>query len=407
MSPPEKHAWIDASAGIAGDMLLGALVDAGTDLEDVQRSVDAVVPAAVRLDTETVTRAGLRALKINVRVLVDDPPHRTWRSIRELLEAAELPEPVRNNASAVFARLAEAESHVHDVPAEAVHFHEVGALDSIGDVVGVCAALHAIGATSLSAGVVSLGSGVTSSSHGQVAVPVPAVTYLARGWRVQAGGRGELTTPTGMALLSTLAPEQSELPAMELDAVGVGAGTADRPGRANVTRVLLGSVSTPRQDPADQAVVLEANIDDLDPRLWPGILARLMTAGALDAWLTPILMKKGRPAHTLCALARPDGVSAVREVILSETSTLGVRQHHVSRHALPRAWVDVELGSGTVPVKIGYRDGVILQVTPEFDGVAAYAAEHGEAEHRVMQRALTAAASLGIQQGAALPSSVR
>jgi uncharacterized protein (TIGR00299 family) protein len=406
MSPPEQHAWIDASAGIAGDMLLGALVDAGADLEVVQRSIDTVIPDAVRLETEIVTRAGLRALKINIRVLIEDPPHRTWRSIRDLLASAELPTPVRDSASAVFARLAGAEANVHGVPAETVHFHEVGALDSIADVVGVCAAFHVIGAMSISAGVVSLGSGARSSSHGEIPVPVPAVTDLARGWRVQAGGRGELTTPTGMALLATLAGEQTELPAMELSAVGVGAGTADPAGRANVTRVLLGSVSAHRTDSADQAVVLEANIDDLDPRLWPGILTRLLTAGALDAWLVPILMKKGRPAHTLCALARPDAVAALRDIILSETSTLGVRHHGVSRLALPRAWIDVEIGSGTVPVKIGYRDGVIVQVTPEFDAVAAYAAEHGEAEHSIMQRTLVAAATLGIKQGAAIPSSV-
>ena len=406
MSPPEQHAWIDASAGIAGDMLLGALVDAGADLEVVQRSIETVIPDAVRLETEIVTRAGLRALKINIRVLVEDPPHRTWRSIRDLLASAELPTPVRDSASAVFARLAGAEANVHGVPAETVHFHEVGALDSIADVVGVCAAFHVIGAMSISAGVVSLGSGARSSSHGEIPVPVPAVTDLARGWRVQAGGRGELTTPTGMALLATLAAEQTELPAMELSAVGVGAGTADPAGRANVTRVLLGSVSAHRTDSADQAVLLEANIDDLDPRLWPGILTRLLTAGALDAWLVPILMKKGRPAHTLCALARPDAVAALRDIILSETSTLGVRHHGVSRLALPRAWIDVEIGSGTVPVKIGYRDGVIVQVTPEFDAVAAYAAEHGEAEHSIMQRTLVAAATLGIKQGAAIPSSV-
>ena len=157
-----------------------------------------------------------------------DQPHRTWRSIRDLLGSADLPTPVRDSASAVFARLAEAEAKVHDVPAETVHFHEVGALDSIADVVGVCAAFEVIGAMTVSAGVVSLGSGVTSSSHGEVAVPVPAVTHLARGWRVEAGGRGELTTPTGMALLAALAAEQTELPAMELGAVGVGAGTADR-----------------------------------------------------------------------------------------------------------------------------------------------------------------------------------
>ena len=407
MSPPEIHAWIDASAGIAGDMLLGALVDAGADLEVVQRSIDAVIPGSVRLETETVTRAGLRAIKINVRVLVGDPPHRTWRSIRDLLASAELPAPVRDSASAVFARLAEVEANVHDVPAETVHFHEVGALDSIADVVGVCAALHAIGDVSVSAGVVSLGSGVTSSSHGEVAVPVPAVTQLARGWRVQAGGPGELTTPTGMALLATLADEQTELPAMELGAVGVGAGTADRPGRANVTRVLLGSMSAPHNDSADDAVVLEANIDDLDPRMWPGILTQLLSAGALDAWLVPILMKKGRPAHTLCALARRDAVAPIRDIILSVTSTLGVRHHGVSRLALPRAWIDVEIGSGAIPVKIGYRDGVILQVTPEFDAIATYAARQGEPEHSILQRALAAAADLGIKQGAAIPSSVR
>ena len=399
MSPAGKHAWIDASAGIAGDMLLGALIDAGADLEAVQRSIDAVVPASVRLDTEIVTRAGLRALKINVRVLVEDPPSRTWRSIRELLASADLPASVRDKASAVFARLAETEAHVHDVPAETVHFHEVGALDSIADIVGVCAALHSVEATSVSFGVVSLGSGVVASGHGELPVPVPAVTQLARGWRVQAGGLGERTTPTGMALLATLAEEQTELPPMELDAVGVGAGTAETPGRANVTRVLVGSVPERQSGQAEQAVVLEANIDDLDPRLWPGILARLMTAGALDAWLVPILMKKGRPAHMLCALTRPDAVAAVRELILSETSSLGVRHHSVNRFALPRAWVDVELGSGTVPVKIGYRDGVILQVTPEFDAVAAYAAELGESEHAVLQQALAAAASMGITQG--------
>jgi uncharacterized protein (DUF111 family) len=194
---------------------------------------------------------------------------------------------------------------------------------------------------------------------------------------------------------------------MELGAVGVGAGTADPAGRANVTRVLLGSVSAHRNDSAEQAVLLEANIDDLDPRLWPGILTRLLTAGALDAWLVPILMKKGRPAHTLCALARPDAVAALRDIILSATSTLGVRHHGVSRLALPRAWIDVEIGSGTVPVKIGHRDGVIVQVTPEFDAVAEYAAEHGEPERTIMQRTLVAAATLGIKQGAAIPSSVR
>ena len=232
---------------------------------------------------------------------------------------------------------------------------------------------------------------------------MPAVTQLARGWQFQAGGVNSPPPPGWPCSPRWPRSRPSCQPWSSAPSEWVPA----RPiaGRANVTRVLLGSVSAQRNDSADQAVVLEANIDDLDPRLWPGILARLLTAGALDAWLVPILMKKGRPAHTLCALARPDAVAALRDIILSETSSLGVRHHVVSRLALPRAWIDVEIGSGTVPVKIGYRSD--RSGDPEFDAVAAYAAEHGEPEHSIVQRTLLAAATLGIKQGAPVPSLVR
>ena len=408
-TPASRHAWIDASAGVAGDMLLGALVDAGADLSVLQRAVDAVVPGSVRLVQGRVTRAGIAARKVDVEVLVEDPPHRTWTSIQDMLTAADLNERVRGNALAVFERLAEAEGRVHGVPAADIHFHEVGALDSIADVVGVCAALDDLRISDLSAGEVALGSGHVRSAHGQIPVPVPAVTQLAGGWRVTAGGSGELTTPTGMALLAALCTSCTDLPAMTLDTVGAGAGSKDFPGRANITRVVIGLRADPAGStrPGDPAVLLEANIDDLDPRLWPGVLAQLMQAGASDAWLVPVLMKKGRPAHTLSVLCHPGRAEALRDTILVGTTTIGVRQHPVTKYALPRAWVDVELHGRTVAVKIAHRDGLILQASPEFDEVAGVAADRGRPQHEVLAEATSAAAAAGLRAGAAVPPGAR
>ncbi|HEU4346598.1 MAG TPA: nickel pincer cofactor biosynthesis protein LarC [Actinoplanes sp.] len=400
-----RHAWIDASAGVSGDMLLGALTDAGAGLTAIQLAVDAVIPGAVRLTAGTVSRAGLRAIKIDVELLADDPPHRTWRDIRDLLARAALPERVRDRATAVFARLAGAEAHVHGVPVEDVHFHEVGALDSIADVVGVCAALEDLGIATLTAGEVALGSGRARSAHGELPVPVPAVAQLARGWRVQAGGAGELATPTGMAAIRALASSCEDLPAMALDAVGVGAGGRDTPGRPNVVRVLVSAVAPAA--PAEPVVLLEANVDDLDPRLWPGVLARLLRSGAADAWLVPILMKKGRPAHTLSVLCHPSRAPDLREAVFRHTSTLGVREQQLRRVALPRAFVDVDVAGGAVAIKLGHRDGVIVHVMPEFDQVATLAREQSRPERLVLQDATTAAAAAGLSVGAKLPPNAR
>jgi uncharacterized protein (TIGR00299 family) protein len=404
-----RHAWLDASAGVAGDMLLGALVDAGADLGAVQRAVDAVVPGAVRLSATTVTRAGLRARRIRVEPLTGDAPRRTWTAIRELIAAADLVERVRDRATAVFARLADAEAHVHGVAPEDVHFHEVGALDSIADVVGVCAALEDLGVGSVTAGEVAVGSGRVRTAHGELPVPVPAVAQLSRGWHIRAGGVGELATPTGMATVRALATECEELPPMRVDAVGVGAGHRDTPGRANVVRVILG-VPPPDEAPdprAEPTVLLEANVDDLDPRLWPETLAGLLRCGALDAWLVPIVMKKGRPAHTLCVLCRPDRAAVLRDRIFRDTTTLGVREGALRRHALARAFVDVDVAGGTVAVKVGHARGAIVQVMPEFDDVAALARRLDRSERQVLAEATAAAVAAGLVVGAPLPANAR
>ncbi len=403
-APGDRHMWVDASAGVAGDMLLGALLDAGADRDRVAATIDAVIPGAVRLAVRSVTRAGLRAAKLDVHVLVPDQPHRTWRTIREMLVAADIPSRVRDKATRVFDRLAAAEAHVHGIASQDIHFHEVGALDSIADVVGVCAALHDLGVSRLTAGEVAVGSGRVTVAHGDIPVPVPAVLELSRGWRVRAGGSGELATPTGMALITGLAAECCDLPALSVRAVGVGAGSRDIAGSPNVVRVVLGeaAVAQPAGE-GETTVVLEANVDDLDPRLWPGVLTALLEAGAADAWLTPIVMKKGRPAQTLSVLARPNQVRTLREVIFHSTSTIGIRQGERQRFALPRTSAAVQLAGGTVQIKISHRDGVIVRATPEFEDVAAAAACGSQPQNDVLQEAMAAAWAAGLRPGMPVP----
>jgi uncharacterized protein (TIGR00299 family) protein len=401
-----RHAWIDASAGVAGDMLLGALVDAGADLEVVQRAVDAAVPDSVRLSAAAVTRCGQRATKITVEVITEDVPHRRWSTIRDSLVAAKLLDPVRDRALATFARLADAEAEAHGIAAGDVHFHEVGALDSIADVVGVAAALTDLGVTTVSAGAVAVGSGRVRAAHGDLPVPVPAVVRLSARWRVLAGGRGELTTPTGMALITALAQDCEDLPAMIMTGSGSGAGTKDFPDRPNITRVILGDRSPNVQSSptTEQLLIMEANVDDLDPRLWPGVIDRLLTAGAADAWLVPIVMKKGRPAHVLTVLCRPALVGALQQLILDHTTTLGVRSTRVSRTPLSRGWRSVDVAGHPIAIKVGYDTAGVRQVNPEFDDVADVAAAVGLAEREVLDRARSAARGAGLVIGESPPA---
>jgi uncharacterized protein (TIGR00299 family) protein len=426
-------AWLDVSAGSAGDMICGSLIDAGAPLAQIQNAVDAVIPGSIQLQTATVTRSGLRATNLTVKILTRDEDHRSWATIRDLLEQSDLHPDVLTSATAIFARLAEAEGRVHGISADQVHFHEVGALDSIADVVGSCAALHALGVGSLVAGPMALGSGHVNSAHGRLPVPVPAVLELVRGWDVVSGGTGELTTPTGAAIVTALSGGCLPLPAMTVQMIGVGAGDRDIPGRPNVVRVVIGTptpgtaermttaaaktdtpstvaatATTPPSIPsvgtvASVATVLETNVDDLDPRIWPGVLAQLMQAGAADAWLTPILMKKGRPAHTLSVLSTPDLAPALRAVILRETSAIGLRESSVIKHALDRIWAPVAVTGGTVRVKVALSGGVVVHATPEFDDVAALATASARPIREVLEEAIAATVSAGLATGQPAP----
>lgn len=387
--------WLDCGSGASGDMLLGTLVDSGVPLEVIRSAVEHVAPEPIRLAAEPVRRGGFAATRVRVEV-AESHTRRTWPDIRALLDDSDLAPAVRDRAAGTFKRLADAEATVHGGSADDVHFHEVGALDAIADVVGVCAGLEHLGLSALHASPVALGGGHIQAAHGTMTVPPPAVALLLRGVPTYGGPVDvELCTPTGAALLTEWVTGWGPQPAMTTATVGVGAGGRDLAGHANVLRLLLGE---PSQHPASRElptqVLLSTNIDDLDPRLWPRVLDALLAAGAADAWLTPILMKKGRPAHTLAALVPVESVAAVRAAIFAETPTIGLRVQEVGKDALDRRETTVEVAGRPVRVKLAVHDGVVVNAQPEYDDVANVASASGQPVKAVLAEAVARARAL-------------
>ena len=396
-------AWVDASSGASGDMLLGALLGAGVPLEVIAEAVATVAPEHVALRPESVVRNGFSAIRCQVEV-ADSSTDRAWKDIAALLADADIGDGVRRRAHDTFERLATAEAKVHGSSIDDVHFHEVGALDAIADVVGVCAGLEHLQLDVLVVSPVAVGSGTTKSAHGTMPVPPPAVAELLRGSPSYAGDVAmEMCTPTGAALLTSNATSFGPQPAMSVHEIGVGAGGRDPEGHANVLRLFVGQPSsepsgeTGTQHGTHQPLLVEANIDDLDPRLWPNVIAALLTAGASDAWLTPILMKKGRPAHTLHVLVAGDKAEQVRSEVFRQTSTIGVREIAIGKHALDREMRTVKIDGHVVHVKLALHKGILVNAQPEYDDVAKVA----EATKRPIKDVLAEAiaASRGIGRG--------
>lgn len=388
--------WLDCVGGASGDMMLGALVDAGVPVDVLRAAVDAVGVERVELTSERTARHGLAATRVHVST-GETHVTRTWADVRALLAAAALEPPVRERALDVFARLARAEAGAHGIPVDDVHFHEVGALDSIADVVAASAGLHALGPRSLVVSPVPLGAGLTGGMHGGIPLPAPAVlTVLGEAGAPVHGGDlvVERTTPTGAALLASVASGWGPLPAMRVTRVGVGAGGRDLAEVPNVLRLVLGEPAEPGDGATSADLLFAANVDDLDPRLWPTVLARLLDAGASDAWLTPIVMKKGRPAHTLSVLVTAAHADAVRRAVYAETSTIGLRETSVVKRALDRDIRAVDVDGQPVAVKVALLDGAVVNAQPEFDDVVAAAEKLGRPVKAVLARATAAAQSL-------------
>jgi pyridinium-3,5-bisthiocarboxylic acid mononucleotide nickel chelatase len=378
-------AWIDASAGAAGDMLLAALIDAGADQAAVSSAVAGLSVATgeqLTVDLTSVRRHGLRAARAVVKA-EPSQVHRRIADVLKLIGAASLPAAAAEFAITVFGLLADAEAQVHGVPADRVEFHEVGALDSLADVIGSAVALDSLGLLASDAAVtvstVGVGSGSVATAHGSMPVPVPAVVRLLTdaGAPVSAGpgpGEGELCTPTGAALLAALAARWGPMPPLIVRSAGNGAGSRDPASHANIVRVLVGT-PTGRAPALESSALrlVESTIDDLDPRLWPDALDALQTAGAIDCWLTPVLMRTGRPGQVVTALTHADTLDSVVHALLRVTTTLGVRVSEVNRLALPRDQIEVQVGGQPVRVKRGWLDGAAVTVQPEFADARAAA----------------------------------
>lgn len=381
-----KIVYLDCFCGIAGDMLLAALIDAGAPATEVQAILDHLSLPGWELNLRTVTKAGIRATKATVD-LTDGGAPRSYREIRTLLERADLPQRVGEPALSAFEILATAEAAVHGVPLEEIHLHEAGAVDAIVDIVGSCAALSLLDSERVHTSPLPLGSGVIEAAHGALPVPAPAVVEILRGVPIRGGGEGELVTPTGAALAKALTDEFGAMPAMKLKTVGYGAG--DREGRLpNVLRVLVGEAEAVERT---EEKLIETNLDDMTPELIPYVVDALLTAGARDAWTTPIVMKRGRPALTLSILVGEGDFDLVLDVLYRETTTLGARISAVSKDALDRSWVEVEVEGQGVRVKLGARGGEITTASVEYADAARAARATGLPLKEVYRRALLAA----------------
>ena len=382
--------WLNPFSGISGDMLLGALLDLGAPLDEVRAAVASTGLTGWELTAGPVRRAGLAACQARVRV-DDDVPARRAADLLTLARAA-VPEAAARLAAAAITALAEAEGRIHGVPAAEVHLHELGGVDTVVDTVGAAAALHALRVSEVWSAPLALGAGVIGMSHGQYPAPAPATLALLDGAQVAglypAGGAtaGETVTPTGAALLRAAGCRYGPLPAMRVAGSGYGAGARDVPGRPNVLPALLGEPLADHEPagPTETLVVVETTVDDVTGELLGDLPGMLLGAGALDAWITPVTGKKGRPAHVVTALCRPGRDEPVQARLLAETGSLGARRHRVQRQALPRREAEVTVQGHRIRVKIGPH-----RAKPEHDDVAAAARATGLPARVVAEQAVS------------------
>lgn len=376
-------AWFHCFSGVAGDMALGSLLDAGADLGEVRSLLQRLPVDGWDLEVEPVLRGGITATRADVRV-ADDADHRSWSTIRDLLAAAALPERVQGRATATFALLARAEGAVHRIAADDVHFHEVGALDAIVDIVGTCAALEVLGVDEVRCSAITVGRGTVRAAHGSIPNPSPAVMRLLTDVSAPVHGVDssvELTTPTGAALMGALASGFGPMPAMVLSATGFGAGTADPDRSVNATQVALGRALATDTAP-HPIVVLETTVDDVTGETLAEAISAVLAAGALDAWVAPVVMKKGRPGHVVSALSDQVAASAVADALRASTGSLGVRAATHQRWPSTRTMATVEVDDHPVRVKVSP-----VRAKAERDDVVAVAEATGRPPQEVAARA--------------------
>jgi uncharacterized protein (TIGR00299 family) protein len=393
-----RTAYFDCFSGISGDMTIGALVDAGASFEALRDQLATLHVPGFEVVIEKVTKQGIAGTKFHVHVHDPGTQHRRLRDIEAILHASGLTARIQERALEVFTRLAEAEATIHHTTADQVHFHEVGAIDSIVDITGAVIALDLLEVRRVMASPVNVGAGFVRAAHGVLPVPGPATAELLKGAPTYARGQdGELTTPTGAALLATLVERFGPLPQLCVERIGYGAGTKDLPQAPNLLRIFVGEDST-RGD-ADVITVLEANLDDMNPEWFEYVQEQLFTHGALDVFYTPIFMKKNRPATKLTVLCESGKLERIVETIFQGTSTFGVRTYEVRRQKLQRGSQLVETSYGPISVKIGEWHGQVVQISPEYESCRQAAQRCGAPLKEIYRAAEVEAHSMLAQQG--------
>jgi uncharacterized protein (TIGR00299 family) protein len=383
-----KTAYLDAFSGLSGDMLVGALLDGGVEFENLQRALASLPIKGARLSHRRKTVSGIAAVKFDVEV-TEPQPERHLSQILGMIEASSIGAAAKRRARAIFEVLADAEAKIHHATPEHVHFHEVGAVDSIMDVVGTAWALEELGVGELLVSPLPMGTGFARSLHGIIPVPAPATAELLAGFTVRMGdGPAEMVTPTGAAVLRALGRSAPIPLNFEIEKIGYGAGTREYEDRPNVLRIMIGRERGALD--TDELLEISANIDDLNPQIYDHVMERLFSIGARDVTLTPTIMKKGRPAITIAVLAEPAKRDALAKVLFAETSTIGVRFHPVARLKLRREIREVETRWGNIKVKFSEGDGA-MTATPEYDDCRKIATEHNVPLKTIMEETRAAA----------------
>ncbi len=385
-----RIAYFDCFSGAAGDMILAALLDAGVNFDQVSEIIGRLGLSGYRLSAERIKKQGIVATYFSVLLSDSTQPHRHLKHIVDIINAANVTPLVRDRAVNIFTRLAQAEAKVHGTTVEKVHFHEVGAADAIIDVVGAVIALEMLGVEKIVCSPIPLGSGTIKCDHGVMPVPAPATAELLKGVPIAACDEvGELTTPTGAAILTALASEFGPIPAMSVTAIGYGAGTRDGKTRPNVLRVMIGDAGQTGPLETEQVMLLETNLDDATPQTVGFCLERLFTAGALDAWTQPIQMKKQRMGVLLSVLCRAADAESMERVVFAETPTLGIRRRVVERKALARRMEIVPTKFGDIRMKVGQFEGNVTP-SPEYEDCRAAAIKHSVPLREVIAEANSA-----------------
>jgi hypothetical protein len=384
-----KYAYFDCFSGISGDMTLGALVDAGVPVEQLRGELQGLNVPGWELTIEKVWKNGMAASYAKVRVQ-DTQTHRSLSAILGIIEKSALAPNVKERAAAIFKKLGEAEAAVHDVPLEKIHFHEVGAVDAIVDIVGACIGFTALGIESFACSALNVGGGTAKMAHGVLPVPAPATARLLLGKPTYSNGvQKELVTPTGAAIVATLCASFGPQPLMAVNAIGYGAGTADLEGQPNVLRLMVGAAAEKRVAAESETIrVLEANLDDMNPQIYGYFLEKALAAGALDVFATPVQMKKNRPGMLVTVLCKPEDEAKFHEMLFAETTTLGVRTYTAERRVLARQWETVRTAFGEVRIKVARLNGHIRQASPEFEDCRKLAEVKNVPLQRVMDEAM-------------------